>query len=142
MSLDKALAYYQYFNQGVFWLALEEGKMRIVDMDEGHRRNTLRWLEQRAAVFESWYSLGELTFLSRPRYREAVGEDENGNTITRGPALSEFDLMPESVAEEFPNWLQERADDPVGWMRETELYKALAIGVGPAPKIRFRGKVH
>jgi hypothetical protein len=126
--LRNARGWYAYLNQGEVWFPNKRPRVRIADMDAAWRLNCTRFLERRAASIERRYTFGEISALSEPKYRNVVGE-RDGEVVLTGPALSESDLMSDSVADMFDQGRDDRMADPIAWLRATALYRSLAAGL-------------
>lgn len=85
---------------GETWTTRDDRTYRICDLEESHARNILRFLERNAAGFELMFSLNVVGALP--------------------PEMGEMaEMMIESE-------LYESAVDPVGWIRKTPAYQAIA----------------
>jgi len=133
---ENASAHFHYLNQNKFWIDEQTNKYMIVDMTDSHRRNAAKWLVNRARQFEFYYSMGEMLWMNAPRYH-GFGIDGRDRGY-----MSEFDLMSDSVSDEFNQWIEDRVANPTAWIVETPLYKALLDGVPEAQVVRFRGEVY
>lgn len=115
---------FAYLNQGDVWFPKGKPAVSIPNMDVEWRYNASRFLERNAAAFVHRYTWGEIIVMNQPRY-QAIGWDEQPD----GPALSELDLMSDSVADGWETAIDDRDHDPVGWIRGTKLYEALVAGL-------------
>lgn len=91
-------------DQAEWWRTKDGTWVRIADMAESHRHNTARFILRRAARIEFQVSLSDLTFANA------------------------FDLG-ENARDALENMHSDRASDPAKWLRGTDLYRALAVGM-------------
>jgi len=123
---------YAYFNQRKTWCPKDKPPLDVIYMDPAWRANAARWLERRAAYFEMRYTFGELYAMSTPLVREVIGEINGVAVEGGGSMLSALDLMSDLVAGDMDRWRDERAADPIAWIRTTKLYRALVADVAVA----------
>lgn len=122
-NMARCLHTYRYLSQDEVWLPNGKPAVRISDMDKEWRYNAARWLERRVAWFEMAYSLGEAVYLAQPQYTEVIGHVDGEDIL--GQSFSALDLMSDHVQDMFDRDAQQRATDPVAWLRETPLYRGL-----------------
>lgn len=98
---------YKYLNQSEYWYPDGMPKLLITEMSQQWRANAARWLERNAKRFIDIYRVGEFESLANPR--DIFG-------------LSE---MPNDVFDSYLDSISEAETDPVAWMKETCLHRAL-----------------
>jgi hypothetical protein len=127
---DQARFIHWYLSQGEVWFPKDRPKLRVQDMDLGHRRNAANWLVRRAASWEHAYTVGELIWLVSGcgGVWHEVTSDGAGNPVA-GPVVS---MMPsgDMACDAFEREQEGRAADPAAWIQTTALYRALVAGAG------------
>lgn len=105
----RGMGWLDYLDQGEKWKPDGRPMVAITDMDVEWRYNASRWLERRAAVIAARYTLAEslrlAVWLASPL----------------GPSEMTADMMQSDAERE----ADERARDPLTWIRTTALYRAL-----------------
>lgn len=105
--------WYRYFNQTEHWVPNGKPPVQIVDMEPAWRLNCVRYLERNAARYAALYADGcsaeEMVFgLTNPDVSDWVGDSITGHLWEEGSRAKR---------------------DPVGWIKATKLYLALAAGL-------------
>jgi hypothetical protein len=96
------LSYADMFGQAEWWKTRDQGWIKVIDMADSHRANTVRFLERRAATVA---------------YR-----------VSRSEAMLLGDA-PDDVQDDLHRVADERREDPAGWLRNTPLVKAMKAGL-------------
>jgi hypothetical protein len=115
---------YKYLNQGEYWYPNGVPRLPITEMNKQWRTNAIRWLERNAEDFLSNYKIGELEALSSSIYMEVI-EEQNGEPVYVGEPLSHMDIMSDNGFDTYIDYTNEAEANPVAWIRETSLHKAL-----------------
>lgn len=121
-----------YLNQGTAWQPATGVSILIAEMDAEWRYNASRWLERNSARIEFAYTLNELDNLGRPTFREVIGEYE-GEQVETGRVFSHLEIMGEHALDALDAALEERGTDPVAWIQNTTLHRALVAGLPTDP---------
>lgn len=133
INLEKEIAYYGYLNQGEWWVPKKPRQpIRVADMDPEWRHNAARFLMRRAATLAFLYGGGEIAVMAKPAWRNVVGED-GGKPVLGGPAFSELDMMSDAAMDAFDEHSDRMMRDPEGWLRTTQLYRALIADLPTDP---------
>src|SRR5207237_8806665 len=133
VNLGQEIAYYNYLNQGEWWVPkMPRQPIRVADMDPEWRHNAARFLMRRAATLAFLYGGGEIAAMTRPAWRNVVGED-HGNPVLGGRAFSELDMMSDAAMDAFDEHADRMVRDPEGWLRTTQLYRALIADLPTDP---------
>jgi len=104
----KPLSVTARFTQGEWWRTRDGRWLRIAEMSAGHRYNTAAMLMRGAALHAFRYAWG---------FADEVDAHDGGEV-----AHSSLERALDEVNEQSIN-------DPLGWLRETSLYKALTAGL-------------
>jgi hypothetical protein len=102
--------WYRYFNQTEHWVPNGKPPVQIADMELAWRLNCVRYLERNAARYAALYADGcsaeELVFgLTHPDVSDWVEDSVTGHLWNEGNRAKR---------------------DPLGWIKTTKLYRALA----------------
>lgn len=102
------------YSQEEWWKPADGQRVRLVDMMPTHRANLLRWLERNARAIEFNDSLAYLA----------------------GPFTAGGDMAMDAESD----WLDQKGEDPVAWMKGTKLYRRLAVLVEQDRQAMTSGK--
>lgn len=122
----QCMSTFSYLRQGEIWIPRRpRPPIRIAEMDKPWRFNAVRFMERRAASLAVQCQFGEIYWMGQPVGREVAGETD-GKPVFRGPVLTHFDLMSDSAMDAMDEYADHMMRDPLGWLRETTLIRALA----------------
>ncbi len=107
--VEREMRWDEYFDQGLRWKPNGKPMVAVADMDPAWRHNAARWLERNAAAFAAKYSISVAMWFAR----------ECASPI--GPSEMSQDHLEREIDDEAGG----RASDPVGWIRNTALFRAL-----------------